>query len=151
MKPDRLAVLLLAAFLATGAFAQVFKWVDENGKTHYGEKPPPGVKATELGVPAASPGQAPAASTPDWKEKDLEFKKRQIERERKENVDEATKRRRTAVRASECAEARRRLSRLQEQIPLYTRDSKGDRTYLEDKDRPGEVAKQQRLIAENCE
>lgn len=151
MRTDRLAVLLFAALLASGVGAQVFKWVDEQGKTHYGEKPPPGVKATELGVPAASPAPAPAAPAAGWKEKDLEFKKRQIERERKEGGDEATKRRKAAVRAHECAEARRHLSRLEEQIPVYQRNTKGERVYIEDKDRPAAIAAERKLVAENCD
>jgi len=53
--------LILAAVVAP-AFAQVFKWVDERGITHYGERPPQGGKATEvpdrLGSPAGTPPKA---------------------------------------------------------------------------------------------
>ena len=38
--------LLLA--WSVGAAAQVYKWVDENGRVHYGERPPPAVKSTAL-------------------------------------------------------------------------------------------------------
>ena len=33
---------------AAGALGQVFKWVDENGRVHYGERKPPAAKATTL-------------------------------------------------------------------------------------------------------
>jgi Domain of unknown function (DUF4124) len=64
--------LVLAACVAPVS-AQVFKWVDERGITHYGERPPQGVKASEvpnrLGSPAAPPPKtnadaAPAVATP---------------------------------------------------------------------------------------
>lgn len=35
------AAWLLMALAATAAQAQYFRWVDEQGKTHYGDRPPP--------------------------------------------------------------------------------------------------------------
>jgi len=54
---------LILAVAAAPAFAQVFKWVDERGVTHYGERPPRGAKATEVQDKLASPppGRAPAS------------------------------------------------------------------------------------------
>lgn len=40
----KIAILTLAAFPAF-ASAEIYKWVDENGKTHYSDKAPHGVKA----------------------------------------------------------------------------------------------------------
>jgi len=55
--------------LATGAFAaaQLYRWVDDKGRPHYGEKPPEGVKAVvnRLAVgngPIPGTQPAPAAS-----------------------------------------------------------------------------------------
>ncbi|HUL93734.1 MAG TPA: DUF4124 domain-containing protein [Burkholderiales bacterium] len=61
--------LILAATVAP-AFAQVFKWVDDRGVTHYGERPPRGGKATEvpdrLGSPAVTtPRASPPAGAQD--------------------------------------------------------------------------------------
>ena len=47
--------LIFAAAVAP-AFAQVFKWVDERGVTHYGERPPQGGKASEVPDKLGSPG-----------------------------------------------------------------------------------------------
>ena len=47
------------------AYAQVFKWVDERGVTHYGERPPQGGKATEVPDRLGSPGgTAPRPNAP---------------------------------------------------------------------------------------
>ncbi len=43
------------------AFGQAYKWVDENGKTHYGDKPP-AQRATTQVAPATSPGGGAAGS-----------------------------------------------------------------------------------------
>ncbi len=46
----RLAALLLAACIALPAAAQVHKWIDDQGRVHYGDRPPAGkdVKTSEL-------------------------------------------------------------------------------------------------------
>ncbi len=43
------------AAVALPVSAQVYKWVDENGITHYGERPPQGRKATEVPDRLATP------------------------------------------------------------------------------------------------
>jgi len=54
--------------LAVPAFAQVYKWVDERGVTHYGERPPQGRKSSEvphkLGTPPAPGGTARESAPP---------------------------------------------------------------------------------------
>ena len=70
------------------ASAQVYKWVDEKGTTHYGERPPPGKKAREVQQRLANPGPAPGKQAqPNWTEKELEFRGRRIESERGEILD----------------------------------------------------------------
>src|SRR5258708_21414010 len=51
------ALLHFLILLATAppSFAQVYKWVDERGVTHYGERPPQGGKASEVPNRLASP------------------------------------------------------------------------------------------------
>ena len=39
---------LLALGIAGNSFAQVYKWVDADGRVHYGPQPPPGMKARPL-------------------------------------------------------------------------------------------------------
>lgn len=67
-----LAALLSAACLAFSATAnaELWKWVDEQGQTHYSDSPPPGVKASQVGgsisvipSPETPPMPAPAPAT----------------------------------------------------------------------------------------
>src|SRR5258705_5647409 len=46
---------LIFLAVAAPALAQVYKWVDERGVTHYGERPPQGGKASEVPDRLASP------------------------------------------------------------------------------------------------
>lgn len=64
MKHASLSVLLpLAALLALlpPAAAQVYKWVDANGKVQFSDQPPPNAKAQAVKIPKTS-GSAPAAA-----------------------------------------------------------------------------------------
>jgi glutaredoxin len=54
------AILGLALLvLAEAAAAQVYKWKDEHGATHYGDAPPPRVKSELLETDKQTPVQAP--------------------------------------------------------------------------------------------
>ena len=142
----RLAVLA-CVLAAASAQAQVYKWVDENGKVQYGDKPPDKVKAAPVSI-TPGPADAPAAKPDDWKQKDLEFQRRKIEREKKEQGPGAQ--RAEANREARCTESRRRLGVLQEQIPIYQRNEKGERVYIEDKDRARMMDELRASISENC-
>jgi hypothetical protein len=143
----RIAAIVLA-LAATAASAQVYKWVDEKGRTQYGERPPDNVKATPINVPPPPSGSE--APQPDWKQKDLDFQRRKIERDKNEAQDESAKKRQAASRESACSDAHRRLSTLQEQLPVYQRNDKGERIYIEDKERERMMADYRRFISENC-
>ena len=43
-------LLLLAAVLAFAASAQVYKWKDAEGRTHFGDRPPPDAKTEEVKI-----------------------------------------------------------------------------------------------------
>jgi hypothetical protein len=65
----RIALTIACALLAVSwpAAAQVYKWTDENGKVHYGDKPPGAKAATTIAAPptAAQPAGAAAAGSLD--------------------------------------------------------------------------------------
>jgi hypothetical protein len=69
----RLAFMLMAGLCAAGAaHAQMYKWVDENGRTQYTQTPPPpGRSAQEVKTPPAPPRSAqPAPGSAAAKGKD---------------------------------------------------------------------------------
>src|SRR4051812_3931004 len=91
----RFLLFVLALSLAGTAAAQQFKWVDQNGKTQYGDTPPPGVKATRLTPPpSGSQPAAPSGSSKAGTGKgeipmtpEAAFRKRQQEAKEKEEKD----------------------------------------------------------------
>jgi hypothetical protein len=59
-----LAILLAALLTSSAAFAQVYRWVDENGVIHLSsEKPPAGVKAERIDIKTSSSSKRTPSSS----------------------------------------------------------------------------------------
>jgi hypothetical protein len=50
-----LSLALLLALASGGATAQAYRWVDENGRVHYGDRPPSAASAAVAGTRSAKP------------------------------------------------------------------------------------------------
>ncbi|HEY8070197.1 MAG TPA: DUF4124 domain-containing protein [Burkholderiales bacterium] len=153
-------IFLLALAFAGAAQAQLYKWVDKDGKTRYGDTPPPGVKASVMGAPASGSASAPAASS-DPASKDAkkgpltpaeqaqEFRKRQDDA-KKEAEKEAQERKDKAAKAEDCVRNKEYLMSLQSgQRIARTNPSTGERYYMDDSQRAQEVASAQQAM-KNC-
>lgn len=82
----RFLVLLLAT-LSFSAFAQVYKWTDENGNVHFGNQPPPG-QHEEVKIRDTT-----SSSSPQTYESDIVRQARELEeRKRKERHSNAEQR-----------------------------------------------------------
>jgi Domain of unknown function (DUF4124) len=73
--------LFVVVFLALSfpVAADIYKWVDANGKVHYSNTPPPEVKGTKVKVDDPAPPTGPAtppATAEYWRQKDEEFRQR---------------------------------------------------------------------------
>lgn len=77
-------------FLPLPVHAEIFKWVDAKGQTHYSERKEDAgkVKPEEVKVrPPPASARASGSSTPDWKEQEHRFKERQAQRVRESTPD----------------------------------------------------------------
>lgn len=112
---------LLAILFPLLAFADVYKWVDENGVVHYSEQPPPDqpcdeVDLRESGAPAATENRDA------WAEEWLE--QQRAKREEKRSMARAEREADALGREQNCAIARRTLSILELECPVLI-DSEG--------------------------
>jgi hypothetical protein len=129
------------------ATAQVYKWVDENGGTHYGQRPPPGAKAKGVEERLANPGPAAGKSKPtDWQDKELELRGRRAQAEQ----NEAKKQQEEVAKRKACNQARDDLARTKSAGRVYKLDDKGERVFQTDAERNASTARQEQLIATHC-
>ncbi|HEY0065609.1 MAG TPA: DUF4124 domain-containing protein [Telluria sp.] len=76
-RPRLLAAALLFAALASPAHAELYKWVDANGKIHYSDRADAGKAKVDTltTAPKAKPSTA-LSSTPNWQQQEEESRKR---------------------------------------------------------------------------
>lgn len=148
----RFLTALILTMLAAGASAEVYKWVDAQGKVHYGERPPVGQDATELHR-ASQPYTPPAEDVERARERTellLEGQRRHREAEQEAQAREAAKAREQAQRKRRCQIARRNHRVLEVGRPVYKTNDNGERVYLEDAERQAEIARWAKQIETYC-
>lgn len=142
---------------ATVVHAQVYRWVDPDGRVHYSDQPPPGARQYEQlrgGRPAA-PEAAPenqAAETPappSYQEQDAEFRRRQVERAERA-AQEQKAREEAAVRQRQCSEARNQLAALQSGQRIARFNAQGEREILDEAQMAAELERARKAVAGLC-
>ena len=156
--------------MALPASAQMYKWVDANGKVQYSDKPPPSNIKTEklrapppAAAPSAPPGGAAAAGEAKGgaqkdaakagpktaAEQEQAFRKRQLEAA-KAQEEEAKKQAQASDKAENCRRAKAAVANLQLGGRQVRIDDKGERVYLEDQQIAQETAKAEQEAAAAC-
>lgn len=149
--------LLLAAGTAGTAGAQMYKWIDKDGKVHYGDTPPPGSKTSSVGAPqsgAAAPASAPAAKdakkgplTPA--EQEQEYRKRRQEAEKAGKKSEQEQQAQSA-KSEGCERTREYLNTLQSGQRIARTNPSGERYYMDENQVAQEIAKAQQSVQQAC-
>jgi hypothetical protein len=82
--PGTLSVCLALLLASSVSHAQIYKWVDANGQTHYSERKEDAdkAKAAELKIRSQQPSKEQSnASLRYWQEQDRQFKQRQAQKQ----------------------------------------------------------------------
>ena len=141
----RMLIAALAFMPFASAAQQMYKWVDEKGTTHFSEYPPPEGKGSKVEV---KPQATDNKYNPDaWREKE---KAAREERAKQSVAEDNARKREEANRPANCARAREGLDTVKNSRRVYTLDAKGERVYMEDKDRAASIDKWQRDVDKYC-
>ncbi len=142
------AVITLGLISASAAFAELYKWKDEQGQVHYTQTPPPGGKAVET-VRAT---KAPAGAGEAQKKLDEKLKQFNETREQRAKATEEKKAAEAedAKRKENCEMAKRRLNGLEGSNRVYEYDSKGERVRLGEEQRQAHIEETKKQIADLC-
>lgn len=154
----------LAIFLATATVAaQVFKWIDKDGKVNFTDTPPPAEavkgEAKKIAIPSASPSPlplpsaapaklvAPPAKTGTDQAKDAEKKKTDLAEKAKkdEAADKIAKQ-----NEERCKEAKRYLTTLESGTPIKQSNDAGETVFMTDEARGSESARAKTAVTESC-
>ncbi|MEM1411132.1 MAG: DUF4124 domain-containing protein [Pseudomonadota bacterium] len=141
---------LLCVSATTAVADTIYKWVDERGTVHYGERPPEGVQAELVTVKAMPPQSADDpyagarrsanADEPSAAEQNREERAERIEAERQEAE------RLTAA----CAAQRSRLEQLVPRTNILVQNPDGTSYRLDDNERLSMIEESQTFVDDNC-
>ena len=152
---NRAIIFGLGVLFASAAAAQQYKWTDQNGKTQYGDVPPPGVKAQRLKPP---PGPAPAPSAAGKKDEkgaakplspEAAYRKRQEEAQ-KENEKATQAEQEAAAKRENCQRSQEALRTFEAGGRISRTDAKGERYFLDDAQVAQEMAPTRQIVQQSC-
>ncbi len=150
---------LLLAFAAT-ASAQMYRWVDKEGRVRYSDQPPPaGIKGTTLQAAPLNTVPSPAADDPAAKDakkgpqtpadQEAEFRKRQMTAQKAREKDEQVQRD-AQVKQENCTRARQSLATFESGIRISRVGTDGERYYLDDAQRSAEMEQARQQVSSAC-
>ena len=120
----------------------------KNGTSERPRPAEPSVGAGTASIPGGPQAQPEEQSRTSRLVADVQARNRRESQQ--QAYAEAHKNDMTPARAQACNSARRNLGVLNEQRPVYSYDNKGNRVFIEDKDRAAALARAQQQVAENC-
>ncbi len=147
----RIIVLAAALVFAPVAFAQLYKYVDKDGKTVYSDQPPVNIDSKQLNAPARSAPAAAAAAAPvkSAVERDKELEKsREESRERQKKAADAEKK--SAEAEARCSQSKSAYTTYADGGRILKYNDKGEREYLGDAEIEQERARTRREMDEAC-
>jgi hypothetical protein len=142
----RLVVFLLCSVCATQVLAEqkIYRWIDENGQVHFGASPPDSAaERIKVETPSVSSGAVQSNRERVEAQRrmlDRFAREREIKREARQKR-EAEQRQRDRL----CRQLKEHWRGLNYGGPVYYKDDKGGRDYLDEQERQaekGDIAKQ---------
>lgn len=135
---------LLLALAVPAMAGSIYKWVDAQGVTHFGTKPPQGVQAEPINPVVPQPSSTPQRAQPSREESSSD-KQQDVEKDVKAKIEEDQ-----AALESYCLQVRTNLVQLQNN-PRVRLEEEGELRRLTEEERQAKIEEAQKAISENCD
>lgn len=142
------AVTVIVLLLSTSTYAQIYKWVDKNGKIQYTDQPPPPDAAKDeqrLNI-RSGPASGSQNKSSNLSEQREEFDKRRRQ-QREENAKQQDK---SEENKKKCIDAQTQLKMYTDSPRLTVPDGAGGLTYVDDDLRKRKIADATKAVATYC-
>jgi len=149
MQMKRLIILALVAAAAPAAIAQLYKYVDKDGKTVYSDTPPANTDSKQINVPVSRPPAAGAAAPKSAVEldKDLEKGRKSAADKQKKADEEAA---RVAQNELRCTQLKGNYEMYSQGGKIQKTNDKGERELMSDADIESARERTRREMDEAC-
>ena len=152
-----LVFMLWLSFISMPVSAQLYKWVDENGKTQYSDKPPPSsnVKNEQKLKIHSTPASGSTANTEDeddaGKPKTLADERLEYDKRRQERLEQKSQQKAKAEENKQkCVDAQSKLRVFSESPRLRMPDGKGGLVYVDDNVRQQKINEANEAVKTFC-
>ena len=139
--------LLLAVVPGIAMSASVYKWTDENGVTHFGDRQPTGAKAERVNVRSGT--SSDAAGNRQSPQQRLQNMQEQQAGEAEQRQETAAEEARRKQREANCATAQSNLDVIDRNARIRVEDN-GEQRYLSEAEIAEKRAEFERIAEENC-
>ena len=154
----RIATILMAVFIsilvlsATDAIAEdeIYRWVDENGVVHFGDRPDGQAGVEKIDVQENRSSSTRASSAPVSSDTGQQPSYAQQQRDERAKIREETAEKEQAIAAG-CEQRRQLVAQLEPSTRVMVRLEDGTVTRLDDNERLETLAEAKAYIAENCD
>ncbi|MFL0797465.1 MAG: DUF4124 domain-containing protein [Cellvibrionaceae bacterium] len=136
--------LAMSLALTTTAFAEIYRWTGENGKVHFGDKPPSSAKTESVDT---SHTNSDSSASTHRQINEIRNKERQAT-ENHEKQQQTKEQFKKAKLNRACKKARKHLGILQR--PVYFTNEDGSETKITEKERQAMADKFQKMIQKHC-
>lgn len=154
-----LAVATLCTLVPWAQAQQLYKWVDESGKVHYSDQPPPKnarstrtidrPRAPVAAAPSGEAGQETAKPPKTAAEQEMEFRKRRVEAAEAE-AKRQQEAQASAERQRNCQQARNRVTALERGGRITKQGADGEQYFLEDAEIARELVEARKVADSWC-
>ncbi len=142
-----MVLLVLLFFVAFNTHAEMYKWVDEEGNTHYSQSPPPGdVEVQTIKPPPKVKSDTAAESQDDSEDKtDASGAEDKISAENQAALDKNAE-----INKRNCEIAKKNLVTVKDNPRVFSTDADGTRRRIGEDERQEKIAAAQKAIADYC-
>ena len=143
---------LLCVLLSANLSAKIYKWVDENGKVHYSDKPF-NKDEKELNIKSkVSPEQSARART------EAQARIQKLRRQVESTISEQNAQKESAAKSAQeqkkleqnCSVVKKQLALLNQQVRIVETDEKGEAKFLSDEERKKQINELNALLKQHC-
>ena len=138
----------LFVIFSMSANAGVYRWIDANGNTHFGDRPPANASSREVNVNAPEVNNDASAQERQQRMRDF-LSEQQKERETRQ-AEQAKLAEHEAKKAELCTRMRAELKNLARVSTFYRLDENGDRVYVTDEENEQVRKDFRRKVNEAC-
>jgi catalase len=139
-------IMCLIFVYSSNACSEIYKWVDEQGKTNYGDKPVNNSK--EMDVDVSKKGHVKVKDSRELKrEKLLET---YADDRQRENEEKASRKKQKKKHEKNCARSKDQLRRYEHASSLYRLDKEGNRITMPAREKEIQTAELRKNIKKYC-